>query len=84
MTLPSLTYATAIPVPIWYRDTKTGDAARHWRWRGFITDYYTAESVLQENPSAGTPTEAMLTGNAASGCLLHLSCCSDEHTGGTY
>ena len=26
-----------------HRDTKTGDAPRHWRWRGFITDYYTAE-----------------------------------------
>ena len=25
------------------RDTKTGDAPRHWRWRGFLTDYYTAE-----------------------------------------
>ncbi|KAL3153511.1 hypothetical protein ABBQ38_011843 [Trebouxia sp. C0009 RCD-2024] len=45
------------------RDTKTGDAARHWRWRGFITDYHTAESVLQEYPTAGSPTEAMLAGD---------------------
>lgn len=37
------------------RDTKTGDAPRHWRWRGFITDYYTAESILEENPEAGAP-----------------------------
>ena len=44
------------------RDTKTGDAPRHWRWRGFITDYYTAESVLQENPSAGNPTTASQDG----------------------
>ncbi|KAL0021846.1 hypothetical protein WJX77_007187 [Trebouxia sp. C0004] len=48
------------------RDTKTGDAPRHWRWRGFITDYYTAESVLQENPSAGNPTTASLDGLQAS------------------
>ena len=40
------------------RDTKTGDAPRHWRWRGFITDYYTAESILQDNPSAGDPVTA--------------------------
>ncbi|KAL3142035.1 hypothetical protein ABBQ32_004668 [Trebouxia sp. C0010 RCD-2024] len=49
------------------RDTKTGDAARHWRWRGFITDYHTAEAVLQDNPMAGNPTEAMLTSNHSSG-----------------
>ncbi len=48
------------------RDTKTGDAPRHWRWRGFITDYYTAESVLQENPSAGNPTTASQDGSQAS------------------
>ena len=48
------------------RDTKTGDAPRHWRWRGFITDYYTAESVLQENPSAGNPTAASQEGLQAS------------------
>ncbi len=48
------------------RDTKTGDAPRHWRWRGFITDYYTAESVLQENPSAGNPTAASQDGSQES------------------
>ena len=31
------------------RDTKTGDAPRHWRWRGFITDYYTAEAPLSDS-----------------------------------
>ena len=48
------------------RDTKTGDAPRHWRWRGFITDYYTAESVLRENPSAGNPTTASHDGSQGS------------------
>lgn len=27
------------------RDTRTGDAARHWRWRGVMVDYYTADSA---------------------------------------
>lgn len=27
------------------RDTRTGDAARHWRWRGVLIDYYTADLV---------------------------------------
>lgn len=45
---------------MFYRDTKTGDAPRHWRWRGFITDYYTAEapaalSTSSSSQSAGTP-----------------------------
>ena len=53
-------------IQLYPRDTKTGDAPRHWRWRGFITDYYTAESVLQENPSAGNPTTASQEGPQAS------------------
>lgn len=27
------------------RDTKTGEAPRHWRWRGALVDYYTAEAA---------------------------------------
>ena len=53
-------------IELYPRDTKTGDAPRHWRWRGFITDYYTAESVLQENPLAGNPTTASQDGPQAS------------------
>ena len=35
------------------RDTKTGDVPRHWRWRGFLADYYTAEcdAVLEDAPA---------------------------------
>ena len=34
------------------RDTKTGDAPRHWRWRGFLTDYYTAEVPAEARSDA--------------------------------
>ncbi len=64
-----LCYSAIFPstiIQLYPRDTKTGDAPRHWRWRGFITDYYTAESVLQENPSAGNPTAASQEGSQPS------------------
>lgn len=44
-----------------YRDTKTGDAPRHWRWRGFITDYYTAEAAPQHAQASATDSSANST-----------------------
>ena len=56
------------------RDTKTGDAPRHWRWRGFLTDYYTAElregavvialSVADGHGSKSAVSQCMLMGHA--------------------
>ena len=37
------------------RDTKTGEAPRHWRWRGALVDYYTAEArLVGSTPLAAT------------------------------
>ena len=46
--------SAAVDVPR-CRDTKTGEAPRHWRWRGALVDYYTAEAgPVGTTPSAAT------------------------------
>lgn len=40
------------------RDTRTGDAARHWRWRGVLVDYYTADSAAV-GPTPLTSADAL-------------------------
>lgn len=68
-----------------HRDTKTGDAPRHWRWRGALVDYYTAEvDALGASPTdqaADGVSASELTGArpkhmlpaATAGWLLHQS-----------
>lgn len=54
-----------------YRDTKTGEAPRHWRWRGALVDYYTAEAApLGQNdapPRPGAPAVLLVHGFGAFG-----------------
>ncbi|KAK9810106.1 hypothetical protein WJX72_004967 [[Myrmecia] bisecta] len=51
-----------------FRDTKTGGAPRHWRWRGFLTDYYTAEPDLQnQRDRADVPAFLLVHGFGAFG-----------------
>lgn len=59
-------YRPESPISAWLprRDTKTGDAPRHWRWRGFLVDYYTAECKY---PKPGAPALLLVHGFGAFG-----------------
>eukprot|EP00208_Stichococcus_sp_RCC1054_P008027 CAMPEP_0206150500 /NCGR_PEP_ID=MMETSP1473-20131121/38333_1 /ASSEMBLY_ACC=CAM_ASM_001109 /TAXON_ID=1461547 /ORGANISM="Stichococcus sp, Strain RCC1054" /LENGTH=795 /DNA_ID=CAMNT_0053548005 /DNA_START=103 /DNA_END=2489 /DNA_ORIENTATION=+ len=59
------------------RDTKTGDAPRHWRWRGALVDYYTAEvDALGASPTdqaADGVSASELTGGSESSAVADVA-----------
>jgi hypothetical protein len=56
------------------RDTKTGEAPRHWRWRGALVDYYTAEA----GPVGTTPSAATVFSRSWQNAL-HRLCITLNH-----